>query len=102
MEAAIHANSNGIVWLALQHTKSSKTVFHAAAPTGNNDLARTILIDNRASKFVNHVGPAGTALCEAASGANLLLLNFCLMPPEFAPTCVHSSNELRLYVRLLH
>jgi hypothetical protein len=56
-------------------------VFHAAAPVGNNDLARTILIDNRSSKFVNHVGRAGTALCEAASGGQSAVVE---LPPDAA------------------
>jgi hypothetical protein len=78
MEAAIHANSSGIVWLALQYTKPSKTMFHAAAPARNNDLVRTILIDNRSPKFVDHVGLAGTALCEAASGSQSAVVELLL------------------------
>jgi ankyrin repeat protein len=78
LEAAIPANSNDIVWLAMQYTKPSKTVFHAAAAAGNADLVRAILIDNRSPRFVNHVGPAGTALCEAASGGHSAVVELLL------------------------
>jgi ankyrin repeat protein len=66
------------VSLALQYTKPSKKVFHAAAAAGNSDLVRRILIDNHSPKFVNHVGPMGTALCEAASASHSAVVELLL------------------------